>query len=244
MQKHRVGNTNFEVVLLVLGFGAMTIGGAFSAVDDNESVSALHAAIDASMNFIDTSNAYGEGYSEPLIGQFLAERSDRDDILVLSKGSNNLATRQHNFEPDYIQTCLGENVARLGRAIDFYMLHNPNVDNMSAEDSYEVLVLAQQAGKIRHRGVSVNNLAECELAVNQRPRRRHADRIQLDEPGREPGIGAGHTRRYWRACPRAALTRIVEWPSRCQSPVWVTGTIADATSRPRQCRSLQATWNT
>jgi aryl-alcohol dehydrogenase-like predicted oxidoreductase len=157
MQKRRFGNTAFEVT--VLGFGAMTIGGAFGAVDDNENMSALHAAIDAGMNFIDTSNAYGEGRSETLVGQFLAERSDRDDILVHNKGGNNLATRQRNFEPGYIQTCLDESVARLGRAIDFYMPHNPNVDNMSAEDSYEVLERAQQAGKIRHWGVSVNNLA-------------------------------------------------------------------------------------
>lgn len=165
MQKRKFGNTGLDVT--AVGFGAMTIGGAFGAVDDNESTAALHAAIDAGMNFIDTSNAYGEGHSETLIGQFLSQRSDRDDILIFSKGGNNMVTRQRNFNPDYIQTCLDESLARLGRAIDFYMLHNPNVDNMSAQDSYEVLERAQQAGKIRHWGVSVNNLAECELAVGQ-----------------------------------------------------------------------------
>lgn len=165
MDKRSFGNTGLEVS--VVGFGAMTIGGAFGEVDDDESMAALHAAIDSGMNFIDTSNAYGEGHSETLIGQFLAERADRDDILVFSKGGNNMVTRQRNFDPDYIAKCLDESVARLGRTIDFYMLHNPNVDNMSAQDSYEVLERAQQAGKIRHWGVSVNNLAECELAVSQ-----------------------------------------------------------------------------
>ena len=150
MQNRSFGNTGLEVT--VVGFGAMTIGGAYSAVDDGESVSALHAAIDASMNFIDTSNAYGEGCSEALIGQLLAERPDRDNILVFSKGGNNLATRQRNFDPKYIQTCLEASVERLGRTTDFYMLHNPNVDNMSAEDSYAVRERAQQAGKIRHWG--------------------------------------------------------------------------------------------
>lgn len=165
MQKRTFGNTGLEVT--TVGFGAMTIGGAFGEVDDGESIAALHAAVDAGMNFIDTSNAYGEGHSETLIAQFLSQRSDRDDILVFSKGGNNMVTRQRNFNPDYIQTCLDESLARLGRAIDFYMLHNPNVDNMSAQDSYEVLERAQQAGKIRHWGVSVNNLAECELTVSQ-----------------------------------------------------------------------------
>jgi aryl-alcohol dehydrogenase-like predicted oxidoreductase len=69
MNKRQLGNTGLEVT--TIGFGGMTIGGAFGPVDDGESLRALHAAIDAGMNFIDTSNAYGEGRSERLIGQFL-----------------------------------------------------------------------------------------------------------------------------------------------------------------------------
>ena len=61
----------------------MTIGGAFGPVDDGESNRALHAAIDGGMNFIDTSDAYGAGHSENVIGKFLKERSDRNDIIIL-----------------------------------------------------------------------------------------------------------------------------------------------------------------
>jgi aryl-alcohol dehydrogenase-like predicted oxidoreductase len=165
METRRFGDTDLNVT--VIGFGAMTIGGAFGAVDDQESLKALHGAIDAGVNFIDTSNAYGEGRSESLIGTFLAERSDRDDIAVFSKGGNNMVTRTRDFTPAYIQQCLEDSLRRLGRTIDFYMLHNPSVDNMSAEDSYDVLERAKDAGKIRHWGVSVNSVAECELAVKQ-----------------------------------------------------------------------------
>jgi aryl-alcohol dehydrogenase-like predicted oxidoreductase len=69
MDTRQLGNTGLEVT--VIGLGGMTIGGAFGPVDDGGSVRALHAAIDAGMSFIDTSNAYGEGRSERLIGQFL-----------------------------------------------------------------------------------------------------------------------------------------------------------------------------
>ena len=165
MERRRFGNTDLNVS--VIGFGAMTIGGAFGPVDDATSMEALHAAIDAGMNFIDTSNAYGEGRSEDLVGQFLKARADRDDILVFTKGGNNMVTRTRDFSPDYITRCLEESLARLGRTIDFYMLHNPNVDNMSAEDSYEVLDKAKARGDIRHWGVSVNTVPECELAVSQ-----------------------------------------------------------------------------
>ena len=166
MEKRALGETGLEVT--VVGFGAMTIGGAFGPVDDQESTAALHAAIDSGMNFIDTSNAYGEGRSETLIGQFLRTRADRDDILVISKGGNNMVTRQRNFEATYIAQCLEASLQRLGReAIDLYLLHNPSVDNMSAEDSYAVLEQARADGKIRHWGVSVNTVAECEFAVSQ-----------------------------------------------------------------------------
>lgn len=166
METRQLGNTGFEVS--IIGFGGMTIGGAFGPVDDAESLRALHAAIDAGMNFIDTSNAYGEGRSENLIGQFLKERADRDGILVFTKGGNNMVTRVRNFEPGYIAECLEGSLERLGREpIDLYMLHNPSVDNMSAEDSYAVLEQAKSYGKIRHWGVSVNTVPECEMAVSQ-----------------------------------------------------------------------------
>jgi aryl-alcohol dehydrogenase-like predicted oxidoreductase len=166
METRPLGDTGLEVS--IIGFGAMTIGGAFGPVDDTESLRALHAAVDAGMNFIDTSNAYGEGRSERLIGGFLKERADRDRILVFTKGGNNMVTRVRNFDPGYIAECLEGSLTRLGREpIDLYMLHNPSVDNMSAEDSYALLEQAKSDGKIRHWGVSVNTVPECDLAVSQ-----------------------------------------------------------------------------
>lgn len=166
MEKRKLGNTGLEVT--VVGFGAMTIGGAFGPVNDDESTAALHAAIDSGMNFIDTSNAYGEGRSELLIGAFLKTRADRDDILIISKGGNNMVTRKRNFEASYIAQCLDESLQRLGReAIDLYLLHNPSVDNMQALDSYAVLDKAKADGKIRHWGVSVNTVEECAFAAAQ-----------------------------------------------------------------------------
>ena len=166
MRTRKLGITGLEVT--VIGFGGMTIGGAFGPVDDAESLRALHAAVDAGMNFIDTSNAYGEGRSESLIGKFLHERRDRDGILVFTKGGNNMVTRVRNFEPGHIAECLEGSLERLGREpIDLYMLHNPSVENMSAEDSYALLEKAKADGKIRHWGVSVNTVPECELAVSQ-----------------------------------------------------------------------------
>lgn len=166
MEKRILGNTGLEVT--VVGFGAMTIGGAFGPVDDNESNRALHAAIDGGMNFIDTSDAYGAGLSENVIGKFLKERSDRQNIIIFTKGGNNMETGNRDFTPEYIANALEGSLKRLGaESVDLYLLHNPNLDNMQAEDSYAVLEKAKDAGKIKNWGVSVNTDDECDYAVSQ-----------------------------------------------------------------------------
>ena len=166
MEKRILGRTGLKVS--VVGFGAIPIGGFFGPVDDAESIRALHAAVDGGMNFIDTSDAYGLEYrAEIVIGKFLKERSDRKDILICTKGGNNMVTGKRNFSPDYIRGCLEGSLKRMGlEAVDLYLLHNPNVDDMKNELSFELLDKYKAEGKIKHWGVSVNTLPECELAVS------------------------------------------------------------------------------
>ena len=164
MEKRTLGRTGLQVT--VLGFGAMPIGGIYGPVDDAVSTKALHAAIDAGMNFIDTSDAYGAGHSERVVGAFLKERPDRDQIMVCTKGGNNMVTGVRNFTPDYIRGCVEGSLRRLGiDAIDVYLLHNPTLENMQAGDSYDVLETSKAQGKIKHWGVSVNTLPECDYVV-------------------------------------------------------------------------------
>ena len=164
MEKRILGRTGLNVS--VVGFGAMTIGGFFGPVDDAVSLEALHAAIDAGINFIDTSDAYGAGHSEKLIGQFLKQRADRDQVIVCTKGGNNMITGKRNFTPDYIRGCVEGSLERLQiDVIDLYLLHNPSLDNLQAEDSFDMLESFKAQGKIKHWGVSVNTIPECELAV-------------------------------------------------------------------------------
>src|SRR5918992_1434261 len=164
METRTLGRTGLQVP--VVGFGSMTIGGIFGPVDDAVSIQALHAAVDAGMRFIDTSDAYGAGHSEEVIGRFLRERPDRDQIIICTKGGNNMVTSARNFTPEYIRGCVEGSLQRLGiEAIDLYLLHNPSVQNLKAGDSFELLEKYKAEGKIKHWGVSLNTLEECELAV-------------------------------------------------------------------------------
>jgi aryl-alcohol dehydrogenase-like predicted oxidoreductase len=166
MEKRALGRTGLQVS--VIGFGAIPIGGFFGPVDDAESIRALHTAVDAGMNFIDTSDAYGlDCRSEILVGKFLKERSDSDNVLICTKGGNNMVTGQRNFSPDYIRGCVERSLKHLGvETLDLYLLHNTSVDDIVNEMSFDLLDEYKAQGKIKHWGVSVNTLPECELVVS------------------------------------------------------------------------------
>ena len=85
MQKKRLGQSDLEIT--PLGVGAWAMGGgdwAFSwgPQDDNDSISAVHAALDAGWNWIDTAPVYGLGHSEEVLGRALKERSDKPLIFT------------------------------------------------------------------------------------------------------------------------------------------------------------------
>ena len=80
MEKRTLGRTGLNVA--IVGFGALPMGGFYGPVDDAVSMKALHAAIDAGINFIDTSDAYGAGHSERAVGAFLKERADRESTTT------------------------------------------------------------------------------------------------------------------------------------------------------------------
>lgn len=166
MEKRTLGRTGLEVS--VIGFGTIPISGFFGLVDDAESIRALHTAVDAGMNFIDTSDAYGINYrSEILVGKFLKERSNRDNIIICTKGGNNIVTHQRNFSPEYIRGCVERSLKHLGmEPLDLYLLHNPSTDDLANEMSFDLLDEYKAQGRIRHWGVSENTLSECKLAIS------------------------------------------------------------------------------
>ena len=90
MQCRRLGRTDWSIS--AIGFGAWAIGGSWGAVDDEESIRALHAAIDAGVNFVDTADVYGDGRSERLIARLRKERPG-ERIYVATKAGRRLPTQ-------------------------------------------------------------------------------------------------------------------------------------------------------
>ena len=175
--KYRIlGRTGLRVS--AVGLGTMVHAGHFGPMDDRESLSAIETAMDLGVNFIDTSDAYGAGYSETLLGQAL--RGKRDKIVLATKGGNVMLgpdRGKRNFTPDYIDRVMDESLKRLQTDyVDLYQLHNPTVDVIERGDVWEVLERAKKAGKIRHYGVSINTIEEGIAAVNDG----RSDTIQLE----------------------------------------------------------------
>jgi aryl-alcohol dehydrogenase-like predicted oxidoreductase len=120
-----------------LGFGTWTIGGPFSdaegnplgwgEVDDEESERALHRALDLGVTFFDTSDVYGAGHSEEVLGRALAGR--RDGVVIASKWGSAFdpATKVltgPNATPEYARRALLASLKRLGTDyLDVYQLH-------------------------------------------------------------------------------------------------------------------------
>jgi aryl-alcohol dehydrogenase-like predicted oxidoreductase len=165
MKYRTLGKTGLRVS--VIGLGTMVHAGHFGPMKDSESLGAIETALELGVNFIDTSDAYGAGYSETLLGNAL--KGKRDKVILATKGGNVMTGPNRGkriFEPDYISRVMNESLERLQTDyIDLYQLHNPSVEVIEKGKVWDVLERAKQAGKIRHYGVSINTMEEGVAAV-------------------------------------------------------------------------------
>lgn len=163
-------------VVSTVGFGAWGISGRdWGVTDDDSSMKAIHAALDAGVTFIDTADVYGFGHSEELISQVLSERNDRKKIIIATKAGNNFYPflgQEHKTTPfnnDYSVKHLefaAENSLRRLRveALDILQLHSPGLDILERDEPWLALGRLKKAGKIKHAGWSVMSFAETAQA--------------------------------------------------------------------------------
>ncbi len=176
MKYRTLGKTGLPVS--VIGLGTMVHAGHFGPMKDSESLSAIATTLELGVNFIDTSDAYGAGYSETLLGNAL--KGKRDKVIIATKGGNVMVGPDRGkriFDPQYIGRVMEESLQRLQTDyIDLYQLHNPSVEVIEHGAVWEVLERAKQAGKIRHYGVSINSMEEGRAAVKDA----RAETIQVE----------------------------------------------------------------
>ncbi len=157
MQYRTFGKTGWQVS--AIGMGCWAIGGnMWGPTDDNDSIAAIRASIEAGVNLLDTADAYGIGHSEELVAHALGK--NRDGIFVATKFGNYGRGQGHplSFTSKYhVFLCCDASLHRLkADTIDLYQCHIGNPDDPELLlDALEELV---QAGKIRAYGISTGSL--------------------------------------------------------------------------------------
>lgn len=138
------------------GIGAMSFAGIYGDATAEQSHAVLDACRAAGVTHIDTSNVYGMGRSEQIIGDWFAKTPGaRDDMILATKaGIARAADRPFNNDPDYLETCLDESLARLGvDHVDLFYIHRYDATH-SPEDVAGTLKRLIDAGKTRAVGFS------------------------------------------------------------------------------------------
>src|SRR5260370_40980189 len=173
MRTTKLGNSDMQITLLGIGAWAMGGGGwayGWGPQNDRESIAAIHAALDAGINWIDTAAVYGLGHSEEVIARALQGRGDRPHIFTkcgltwTSEGKIN-----GTLKADSIRREAEASLRRLQvDAIDLYQIHWPDPDR-DVEQAWETLAALKTEGKFRHIGVSNFNVAQMERAQKIAP---------------------------------------------------------------------------
>ena len=164
MEYRTLGRTGLQVS--AIGFGAWAIGGSWGTVDDEQSVRALHAAVDAGVNFIDTADVYGDGRSERLIARLRRERPG-ETIHVATKAGRRLPEQTPGgYTRGNLVAWVDRSLQNLEtEALDLLQLHCPPSAVFANPGVYGVLDDLVAAGKIRHYGVSVERIDEALEAI-------------------------------------------------------------------------------
>jgi aryl-alcohol dehydrogenase-like predicted oxidoreductase len=167
MQTRQLGNSDLQITPLGVGAWAMGGGGApfsWGPQDDNDSIGALHAALDRGINWIDTAPIYGLGHSEEVVGRALKGRSKRP--YVFTKCSliwDEKREVARSLKRDSIRQECEDSLRRLQTdAIDLYQIHWPDPEP-DIEEGWRALAELQKEGKVRWIGVS--NFKPAQLAL-------------------------------------------------------------------------------
>ena len=164
---------NSDMHLTAIGFGAWAIGGGdwqygWGPQDDNDSIAAIHAALDAGINWIDTAAVYGLGHSEKVVGRALKASSAKPYVFTkcaMTWGDDRTIVQTLKKIREEVEASL----RRLGvETIDLYQVHWP-VPDAEIEEGWATMANLQREGKVRWIGASNFSVSQIERAMKIAP---------------------------------------------------------------------------
>ena len=158
MKTRQLGNSDLHIT--PVGVGAWAMGGAgweyaWSNQDDNDSVAAIHRALDLGVNWIDTAAVYGLGHSEEVVARAVKGMANKPYIFTkCSLVWDESRTIYSSLKADSVRREVEDSLRRLNvEQIDLYQVHWPDPDD-EIEEGWSTLVELQKAGKLRNIAVS------------------------------------------------------------------------------------------
>jgi aryl-alcohol dehydrogenase-like predicted oxidoreductase len=170
MERRRLGTSDLEIT--PVGVGTAPIGSRpgewwlnWGVQDEGDAIRAIHAALDAGVNWIDTAPFYGWGRAEEIVGRALR---GRDDVLVFTKCGTMRAEDGDDFmdlRPKTIRADLEASLRRLGREhVDLLQPHDPD-PSVPIEETWGAVLELVAEGTVRHGGLSNHRAEEIERAL-------------------------------------------------------------------------------
>jgi aryl-alcohol dehydrogenase-like predicted oxidoreductase len=171
MQTRKLGNSDLHIT--PVGYGAWAIGGsgwqfAWGSQDDNDSIDAIHRALELGVNWIDTAAVYGLGHSEEVVARALKSWSGPRPYVFTKCGLrwDDDGNVRKVLTADSIRHEVEDSLRRLAvEVIDLYQIHwPPDPDSAELEEGWSTLASLQRQGKVRWIGVSNFNVQQLRRA--------------------------------------------------------------------------------
>jgi len=146
-----------DLTVSALGLGCMGMSEFYGPSDEQEGIATIQRALDLGVTFLDTSDMYGSGHNERLVGQAIAGRRDEVQLATKFAIRRDGGRRFIDNSPEWIREAAEGSLSRLGiERIDLYYMHRRNPD-VPIEESVGAMAELVEQGKVAHLGLSEVN---------------------------------------------------------------------------------------